>query len=194
MQAWRAHVPAALLSLVVLAIALGGDSVAVWLRYDRQAVSDGEFWRLFSGHLVHASGPHAALNLAGLGLLSLLFAPALPAVRWAVVFVSLALATGSALYFLEPALAWYVGLSGVLHGMYIVGVAGDCARVTSHTCLLWAVMGVKLTLEQLGWLHAGGTPDDRIVVNAHLYGALAGLVAAGLFAWFRRVDEGKRLS
>src|SRR5690348_170160 len=60
----------ALLLLPVLA----GDAGREALRYDRLGLAHGELWRLLTGHLVHLSFEHAALNSLGLVLMWALFA------------------------------------------------------------------------------------------------------------------------
>ena len=65
---WRSLV----LAVAVLAATAVPEAVGL-LRLDRAAVLGGEFWRLWTGHLVHGSAQHLAWNvvaLLGLGLLS----------------------------------------------------------------------------------------------------------------------------
>src|SRR5690348_5494860 len=60
----------ALLLLPVLA----GDAGREALRYDRAGLSQGQLWRLLTGHFVHLGLEHAALNCLGLVLMWALFA------------------------------------------------------------------------------------------------------------------------
>lgn len=81
------------------------------------------------------------------------------------------------LWFRDPAVAWYLGISGVLHGVLAAAVV---ARLRRGELEGWALAGVllaKLTYEQIH----GAMPFDGgmpVVVDAHLYGALAGMAAA----------------
>ena len=82
-----------------------------------------------------------------------------------------ALAISSGLWWLSPRVAWYVGASGVLHTMLGAGTARHLLRHTWDRWLLLAALAGKLLFEQFG-----GHEQPGVVVDAHLYGALAGLV------------------
>jgi rhomboid family GlyGly-CTERM serine protease len=87
-------------------------------RYDRVALSSGEWWRIATGHMVHLNMPHLLLNLFGLFLLCELLWRDLPWRHGLGLLVSAALGTGALLFWLHPELAWYAGLSGALHGLW----------------------------------------------------------------------------
>ncbi len=42
------------------------------LKFDREAITSVEYWRLLSGHLVHTNGSHLGMSLAGILALWLL--------------------------------------------------------------------------------------------------------------------------
>src|SRR5262245_13977247 len=67
----------ALVTVLILAAALGGDAIRMELRYERAAVFRGELWRLVTGHIVHLGWSHTLLNLAGLALVWMLCGPVL---------------------------------------------------------------------------------------------------------------------
>jgi membrane associated rhomboid family serine protease len=82
---------------------------------------------------------------------------------------------------LMPHLQWYVGLSGVLHGLLTAGaVAWWRLEDRRLTLVLWLILLTKLTWEQWhGALPLSG--DLNVIVNAHLYGAIGGaMVGIGL--------------
>ena len=115
-------------SMTAIAIAALGDSGREWLAFDRAAISSGEYWRLLTAHLTHLSWQHLLYNLAGLSVITYLVGPTLKAGEWAVTW-SLAMPTISAgLWFWQPDLAWYVGLSGVLHALLGAGLVARKAR------------------------------------------------------------------
>lgn len=179
------HWPPLLLGLCVLL--LGSDSAAHLLRYQRTAVMDGEWWRLLSGHLVHLGPVHLGLNLAGLALVWALFGPRLSHAAWGLVLLLSALGCGLGLYWFSPGLIWYVGLSGVLHGLFVAGALAEWRVDPRSSAVLLAVLAAKLLWEQL----AGGTPGTArmiggaVVVDAHLYGAISGLLAFAVLSLFR---------
>ena len=82
--------------------------------------------------------------------------------------------------FYEPQLQWYVGFSGVLHGALAAGAIAWWRSESRALALTLSVFFVgKLLWEQLhGALPLSG--DLPVVVDAHLYGALGGAVAAGI--------------
>ncbi len=49
-----------------------GSAPEAWV-FDREAISQGEFWRLASGHWVHSDFEHGFWNIGALGLLGMLF-------------------------------------------------------------------------------------------------------------------------
>ena len=116
---WR--VPAVLGFLCLLA-ALAGDTGRAWLSWDRAAITDIEIWRLVTGHLVHMGWPHFALNAVGLVLVWLLVGDRLATRSWLLVIVVTIAGTDLGFWYLEPELQWYVGMSGLLHGLLIAGL------------------------------------------------------------------------
>lgn len=177
--------PLWLLGVLALAASLGGMNGL--LRYERAAVLAGEWWRLASGQLVHLGLAHLAMNLAGLALIGWVFAPGLDARQWLWVLAGSWLAIVAGFLVLEPQLAWYVGLSGLLHGLLLGAALLDRGYPVA---IRIGVIGV--TLAKLAWEQwAGALPftaeaaGGPVVVDAHLYGGLGGLLAAAI-AWLRR--------
>jgi len=168
-----------ILSVLIIGLGLFGDTTQEALRYDRGAIQDGQWWRLLSAHLVHLGPSHLLMNLAGLWLVWLLVGPALSTRSWLILLFADALITGLALLIFNPQLGWYVGLSGVLHGLLVAGAIADIRSGHRGTWLLLGAVVFKLGWEQLAGplpgseASAGGT----VIVDAHLYGALGGLLA-----------------
>lgn len=174
--------PPLVLGLLCLLPQAMGWEVA-W-RYERELL-DSEPWRLATGHLVHLGWVHLGMNLAGLLLIWALFAGLLPLWCWAMGLLLSALGVSLGLYLFDPALAWYVGLSGVLHGLLAMGALALLRRDRVTAMLLLVGVVGKLLWEQLGGGDAGSAEliGGAVIVNAHLYGALAGLALAPLLWW-----------
>jgi hypothetical protein len=86
--------------------------------------------------------------------------------------------------FYEPQLDWYVGYSGVLHGILAAGAIAWWKRGPAAMALaLSAVLIGKLAWEQ--WQGALPFTPGPVVTASHLYGA-AGGVLAGLLLRPRR--------
>lgn len=164
----------------ILALQLGGEPLRLLLRYDREALAGAELWRLLTGHFVHLGWSHAILNLAGLALMWALFFGDFRPRQWLAILVASVVAIDAGFWFLEPRLAWYVGLSGVLHGVMAAGTWAHLRRRDWDAWILVAFLLAKLAWEQThGALPLSGAQGQlRVVVDAHLFGAIGGVLAA----------------
>jgi rhomboid family GlyGly-CTERM serine protease len=171
-----------LICAIVVLLSLTGETVTLALRYERAAVLRGEYWRLLTAHLVHGSLRHLLLNLAGLGLIATLFARDFRPLEWLWIGLASTLTIDIGFVFFEPQLDWYVGLSGVLHGLLAAGAVAWWRTEPKPLALALSLILVgKLAWEQTrGALPLSG--DLPVVVNAHLYGAIGGVIA-GLILW-----------
>ena len=166
----------ALAALLVL-LALTGDEGRIWLRYERAGIAHGQLWRLVSAHLVHLSLRHALVNVLGLILLWALFARDYTPGQWLLIIAASVLAIDAGLWLWDSTLQWYVGSSGVLHGVMAAGALAHIRRREKDGWALAIVLLVKLLYEQgAGPLPLSGSPD--VVVDAHFFGVLGGLAAA----------------
>lgn len=144
--------------------------------FERQAIAQGELWRLLSGHFVHLNWSHFGLNMAGLFMLWLFFRHYQRQIDWLLAILLIALLCSAGLY-ADGQLASYVGFSGVLHGLFVLGALYERRRYLLSGWVLLGLLLGKLVWEQ--W--QGALPGSealsggRVAVNAHLYGALAGL-------------------
>lgn len=173
---WRAFLVTA--AVFALPVAFGTAGVQA-LRYDRVAIGGGEWWRLATAHWVHFDATHCAMNLAGLGLLWWLFVRDLRPTEWAGVLVASASTTSAGLWFLQPALGWYVGASGALHGVWAAAGVAAWRRWPLESGVTLALLAAKLALEQRhGALSTELGAALPVIVAAHLYGAAGGLAAA----------------
>jgi rhomboid family GlyGly-CTERM serine protease len=172
-----------LLILVAGACLLGlGDKSLYLLRYDRSAVQAGQWWRLFTCHAVHADLHHFLLNALGLVLVWSLFAREFNALQWLLIAVAGAAGIAAGLWWFDDRVQWYVGASGVLHSLM---AAGCVRRWFDAQWDRWVLAGFflgKLALEQYDQARGivAKTQDLTIVVDAHLFGALAGAAMAAV--------------
>lgn len=179
---------ALIFSVVLLAFA--GNEARLVLRYERSAILQGQLWRLLTGHLVHGNTWHLGLNIAGMGLVALLFGRDYTPRQWLGILL-FAIATIDATFVLyEPQLQWYVGLSGVLHGAIAAGLIAWWRYENRHLTILVAIF----LLAKLAWEQTRGampfSGDMPVIVDAHLFGAIGGalgawMVAASRWRWLR---------
>jgi rhomboid family GlyGly-CTERM serine protease len=174
--------PGAIGALAAL-LEAGAEPVRLASRYERTALAGGEFWRLLSAHLVHLGPSHMVMNVVALGVLALIFASLLRALDWFGVAVLAALAIDAGLYWLEPAVDWYVGLSGVLHGFWAAACVYAWSLRRAEALPITALMVIKLGFES--WVGpvplTGSIAAGPVVTAAHLYGAIGGIAwSAGM--------------
>jgi rhomboid family GlyGly-CTERM serine protease len=169
-------------------LAAGGDELRELGRYERQAIESGEYWRLVTGQLVHLGFGHLWPNLAALVIIGALFADVFRnGDWWRVSFASVA-AIDAGLYFLDPNVLWYVGLSGVLHGFVAAGALALMLRREALGAVLGLGLSAKLVFEQI----VGPVPftaasvGGPVVVAAHLYGAGGAFFAEAVTHIIRR--------
>ena len=162
---------------LVIGLAALDDTVRRLLSWDRQALADGEWWRLVSGHLIHLDGYHAALNVVAAILLAALVGKVFRTLQVLYIIGIAVIAIDAGLWWLS-AVDWYVGLSGVLHALAAAALVRRLLE--QHDVLAWALaifgLGKILWENTLGALPF--TPSSTMVVtDAHLYGVLAGMLA-----------------
>jgi len=176
---WR--LPAAAVGIAGV-FALFGDAGRSSLSFYRPALDGGEFWRLLTCHFVHLGVSHLLLNVLGLLLVWYLIASSLSQAQWLFVTVLVIVGIDLGLWFLEPQLLWYVGLSGLLHGLLAAGIVAGFRSGRMDVWILGLALASKLVYEQLVGPLPGSeqSTGGAVIVASHLYGAVAGLVAAGL--------------
>lgn len=160
-----------------------------WLRYDRYAMlHQQQWWRLITAHWIHVNNVHLLLNMIGFALIAQLVR--LREWSHSYFFGSLLLMDlfiSIMLLWRQPYLAWYVGMSGVSYGLLIQGALLLWPREKIWALVLAVLCLGKIALEQsVGsgvsteqWI---GTP---VLVDAHLYGVIAGISIAVLTQWHR---------
>lgn len=162
-----------------------------WLAYDRYAIEGMETWRIVTGNLVHTNGFHLLLNLAGLALLWILHGEHYRISRFLKVFIWCCFGTSAGIYLLSPDLIWYAGLSGALHGVFVWGACMDIRKGLSSGWLLLAGVAVKLGYEQFTGSSDGVAEliNATVAVDAHLYGAISGILIFLLMIGLARRTE-----
>jgi rhomboid family GlyGly-CTERM serine protease len=176
---------------VVLLLGLGGEPVREALRYDREALEAGQYWRLLSGNFVHLGAWHLFLNEMGLLVLVLLCPEKLDWRVWLRRLVLVGLGMSAGLYFFVPGTAWYVGMSGVIHGLFVLGLGRQVVTqrdLIAAACLAYLV-------GKIAWEMVAGVPvsdeaaiGGKVLVESHLYGSLSALIYGLIFRAFHRPE------
>jgi rhomboid family GlyGly-CTERM serine protease len=165
--------------LLLVLPTLAGEPGRLLLRYERTGLAQGEWWRLATAHLVHLDLRHALLNDLGLTLMWALFARNYSPGAWLVLVLGAAAGVDAGLWLADSTVEWYVGSSGVLHGVMAGGALAHVRLGERDGWALVALLALKLAYEQ--WMGALPLAGSAGGVDAHLYGVLGGaLVAAFL--------------
>ncbi len=149
------------------------------MRYERELIAHGEWWRLLSGHFVHLGWSHLALNVLGLALMWALFFPEYSLRGWVLILACSLILIDAAFFLIERDVRWYVGLSGMLHGVMTAGTLSHLKRREPDAWILLPFLIGKLAYEQfVGPMpYSADSASGPVIVDAHLYGTLGAVVA-----------------
>lgn len=172
----------------MLILALLPHEIEDLLIFHRQNLIAGEWWRIFSGHFVHLSWQHLLMNIAGLWLIIWLAKNRLTTAEWLITLLLSSLFISLALLFFSN-IDWYVGFSGVLHGFLTLTA---CRLIAGKEFEGWFLLLFVVT--KIGWEQwQGASPElkqiigGNVIIDAHLYGAVAGILITLLLSQFKRV-------
>lgn len=161
------------------------DWVDSW-RFQRHLVERGEIWLLFSGHIVHLNWSHWLLNMAGLAIVAFFFSAHASIKQWlAVILVSICVISTGLWWWMLDVRA-YVGLSGVLHGLFLYGALREVRFYPVSGYVLVTVLIAKLTWEFFNGALPGSEDmaGGRVLTEAHLLGAIGGILV-WLIEWLK---------
>ncbi|MGF1689447.1 rhombosortase [Photobacterium japonica] len=167
---------------VILTIALIAlmqwPAIASALFWQRDAIVHGEIWRLITGNLTHTNWPHMIMNTLALAIITFIFRAHLTAARLAGLIVSLSLFIGLCLF--GSSMHNYVGLSGVLHGIFAWGACRDILAKDKLGIVMLVGIILKVAYEQVYGASAlsASLIQARVATEAHLAGLVGGIVIA----------------
>lgn len=180
---------AATLSIAgVAGLAFVWPRLAGALIYERADIGAGQAWRLWTGHLVHYTGSHLLFDLAvflAAGLWLEWIRP--PLARWFYLLAPPAIS--AALWWGDPALERYAGLSGLATGMLVLLALVQRRRDVGAPPWFWPavllLVAVKVVVESTTQtpLFARLDAGVRVVPLAHLGGIVCALVAFLAAQW-----------
>ena len=105
--------------------------------------------------------------------------------QWLLVVAVATLTIDAGLWWGDPGLAWYLGISGLLHGAWAAGAMAQLLRGDRRAGLMLALLAMKLLLER----YEGSSlvsPGLPVVTAAHDFGALGGVVSVAALALRRK--------
>ena len=177
---------------IFLGVALGALIIQLhggWreiLIFDRGAVARGEWWRIWTGHLVHFGWPHFVADAGLFLILGRLLEWEHPRLTW-IALLLMPVVISASVYWFDPAMTRYGGLSAVNIGLLLFLACQGWQR--SWVDWFWPAVLViyigELVLEATqGHGHGGGMiqfddPSIHVATIAHIAGS-----AFGVGAWF----------
>lgn len=153
------------------------DEVDNW-RFKRELVEQGNVWLLFSGHIVHLNWSHWMLNMAGLAIVAFFFSSHASVRQWLAVIVVSICVISIGLWVWMVDVRAYVGLSGVLHGLFLYGALREVRIYPVSGYVLVVVLVAKLSWEFFNGALPGSEDmaGGRVLTEAHLLGAIGGVL------------------
>ncbi|MPW28646.1 rhombosortase [Agarivorans sp. B2Z047] len=154
------------------------------MSWNKQLISQGEYWRIVSGNLSHNNLIHWLMNVATLVLVYFVFDDRLSNQHFMLISISLCLLGGGLLWFAKY--DEYVGLSGLIHGLIAYAAMADLFTDKKRVgAIILTGLSAKLLMEQL----YGGDPwvtdliGIDVAIDAHLLFAVLGISFALLLWW-----------
>ncbi|MDE2149891.1 MAG: rhombosortase, partial [Gammaproteobacteria bacterium] len=149
-----------LLSAVSGLLLLAPSTWAAALSYQRQAVTDGQWWRLLTDNFVHLGFWHWLFNALSLVLWGFLCPQPLTATDWSLRLLLIGIGMSLGLYWFTPQLETYVGLSGVIYGLFLLDLS---AYALAGDGIAWAC--IVFLLCRVGWEWGVGIPaaEERLL-------------------------------
>jgi rhomboid family GlyGly-CTERM serine protease len=153
------------------------------LIYDRTAVAQGEIWRLWTGHLVHFGWPHFIAD-AGLFLILGRLLERQHPVACYVSLIGMPLAIAVAMYWGDPNMVRYGGLSAVNFGLLVFLALQGWQRnwIDWFWPAVFSIYVLEIVVEAKSRHGTGGgmiqfsDPSVRVATMAHVGGAIFGAI------------------
>jgi rhomboid family GlyGly-CTERM serine protease len=182
--------------MVSIILALTQPMSTDWFAYDRSQLNHFQWWRLITGHFLHTNTTHLLLNTVGLSLLWALHGHYYKMPRYLMQFLVLCLGTAMGLYLFAEQMQWYVGLSGILHGLFVIGAYFDIRQKFKTGWLMLVGVWLKVAHEQIY-----GASEDvaqliaaNVAIDAHLFGTITGSIIILYYFIRNKIHNKKEVS
>ncbi|MBA3848719.1 MAG: rhombosortase [Opitutus sp.] len=184
----------------VFLFALAAQLQPAWreaLIYDRAAIGAGQLWRAWTGHAVHFGWPHFAADGGLLLIIGWTLGREFPRASWLGLLL-LPPFISAAIYFLDPEMTRYAGLSAVNLGLLLLLAARGWKGNLRDW--FWPAIVVIYVVElgyEMGKGGQGGgfitfdEPGVKVATGAHLAAAAYALLAWAWCAWRGRKAKGE---
>jgi len=111
--------------------------------------------------------------------------------NYSALFFLCAISTSLGIYYYDAQLIQYVGLSGVLHGIFIFGAVMDIVAKDKTGYLLFIGVWLKIAHEQIYGASSeiSDLIEANVAVDAHLWGAVGGLLFSIIYLVISRIHR-----
>ena len=149
------------------------------LRYERNLILQGDYWRLLSAHFVHLNFIHLAMNLVGYWVFLVMCGHLFSLKQISLNIFILALGISLGLLLLQLDFQWYLGFSGVLYGLLVLGSLHIALREQfTLGALIFSMLIFKLGLDTYTDQASASAQliGAPVATAAHVYGLIMGLL------------------
>lgn len=169
---------------LLLPIILGVGLVCGLLQLDmntfiyQRDLMTGEPWRWWTAHWVHVGWRHYALNMLAFLSLPFIF-PQLQRQTLLLGLLVLPPLLSAGLYELLPAVQAYAGLSGILHGIFVVAAIESLfiQRERNFAILVLVCFALKIGVEKwMGYSETAQLIQAPVLIESHQIGVLTGII------------------
>jgi rhomboid family GlyGly-CTERM serine protease len=142
-------------------------------------VAEGEIWRIVTSQFVHLGFNHTVLNLVGYLIISASFREDILAKEEATALFISVIGVGLGIFFFNPEIGWYVGLSGAIYGILTHYLIIGWQRSPFLSAFFGVYLIGKFIYEQFisgPDTVTAGIIGGMVAIDSHLYGAITGLI------------------
>jgi rhomboid family GlyGly-CTERM serine protease len=187
---WRSRSFIFIALCVLLSALLQGAMLQ--LRYEH-VLLDIQPWRMVTAHWVHLGWRHYALNMLAFLFIPYLF-PQFSIRSLIACLLLLSMFISLCFYWFMPYLVDYTGLSGVLHGMYVLAALQSLSypKLRKFGLLVLGCIVVKLSWEQLFGSESAAFIQAPVIIQAHQFGVLGGMLFAAIDSLYCQLKRTSR--
>jgi len=160
----------------------GADALAL-LEYQRESVSQGQVWRLYTGNFTHFGEYHTWMNAAGLAALVAVLFWHLPTKWFAFGCLLVPLAVGGGLYVFADGVEVYRGFSGANYGLRALGLLLALPQQGRWYALAYGVLIAKIIYGLMPGFTVNYLQEEIglvVAIEAHLAGFCGGTLIGTL--------------
>lgn len=179
---------------IVLCLILQSAGLQDVLAYDRVDIAQGQWWRVVTWPYVYMSYSHLGFDTAGILLNMVLVGMVLRVREWGLLLLFSTLVMSAGLWLLSPEVQWCVGISGAACTILAVGAPMLWFKRPNErivAVLIFLALIGKLAYEH-GYGPMPGSVEESggpVLVQCHLYGAVAGVIWLVLRRLWTRPDR-----